>query len=324
MVKINLTKIRSYFLILTFLCFYHFTYLLNLNAQEIEVSAKVDSNNYLIGDWIRFRIDIKYKSGIKINYPTVLDSIQGLEIIERSPTLVKKQGDNVIETLHFTFTAFDTGVYVIPQLNFEYYIKNDSTKKLVSTSPIPIFVHNIGVDPTKDIKDIKPPLKVPISINEIIKYFLLVLLIIIVLFAAYYYKHRKEKNILEVFKTPKRPPHEIAIEALQALESERLWQRGEVKQYHSKITDIIRTYIEDRYQVKALESTTDEILEDLTSTKNLDEDIINKLREMLVRADLVKFAKAQPLADENEKSLQLAYEFVKDTIPVEQFEESAK
>ncbi|RCK72874.1 MAG: hypothetical protein IGBAC_0366 [Ignavibacteriae bacterium] len=321
MVEFNQMKFKSFLLI--FWVIINFAFFSNAYTQEIEVSAKVDSNNYLIGDWIRLKIEVKYKEGMKIIYPSVLDSIAGLELVERTPAMVDKKGNDITEKVIFTFTAFDSGMFVIPQLNFEYFTENDTTKHITSTSPIPIFVHKIGVDLTKDIKDIKPPLSVPISIYEILKYVLAILIIGVIVFASYYfYKHRKTKNILEVFKAPKRPPHEVALEALQALESENLWQRGEVKQYHSKITDIIRAYIEDRFQTKALESTTEEILNDLTSLNNLDKEIINKLKEILTRADLVKFAKAQPFADENERSLLLAYEFVRATIPVEQLEGS--
>lgn len=294
--------------------------IINLKSQELEVSVKVDSNKYLIGDWIKLYLDLKYKEGITVYYPAILDSIEGLELIERTPPKINKKGDILTESLILTFTAFDTGMYIIPQLNFSYSRKNDTIKYTTSTNPILIFVENIKVDPTKDIKDIKPPLSIPISFYEIAKYVLIVTIVLVLGFLGYYlYKNRKEKNVLNMFKTPKKPAHEVALEALRSLSAEHLWQRGEVKQYHSKLTDIIRIYIEDRFLTKALESTTDEILLDLDN-KEIDKLTITKLKELLTRADLVKFAKALPSADENERSLQLAFEFVKETIPVEQTE----
>lgn len=296
----------------------------NLNSQELEVTARVDSNKYLIGDWIKLYIDLKYKTGIKIHYPTILDSINGLELIERAQPTINKKGDLIRETLTFTFTAFDSGLFIIPQLNFIYSVENDTTKKISTTNPILIFVEKIKVDPEKDIKDIKPPFGIPISIFEILKYVLILIIVSALVFLGYYlYKNRKEKNILDVFKGPKRPPHEIALEALQTLAAEHLWQRGEVKLYHSKLTDIVRAYIEERFYSKALESTTDEIILDLDN-KEIDKTTISKLKELLTRADLVKFAKAQPTAEENERSLQLAFEFVNETILKEQTEDVQK
>lgn len=296
----------------------------NLNSQELEVSARVDSNKYLIGDWIKLYIDLKYKEGIKIQYPAILDSIEGLELIERTQPIISKKGNLVTESLTLTFTAFDSGLYVIPQLNFTYSSENDTIGKTTTTNPILIVVESIKVDPEKDIKDIKLPLGIPISIYEILKYVLFIIIAFALVLAGYYlYKNRKQKSILEVFKAPKRPAHEIALEALQALAAEHLWQRGEVKLFYSKLTDIIRAYIEDRFLTKALESTTDEILIDL-DTKEIDKLTISKLKELLTRADLVKFAKALPPADENERSLQLAFDFVKETIPQEQTEDVQK
>lgn len=315
------TKLRVLLSILLLLQFYPIYY---LKSQEVEVSVKVDSNKYLIGDWIKLYIELKYKEGTKITYPAVLDSIEGLELIERTQPVVNKSGDIIKENITFIFTAFDSGLYIIPQLNFLFTSRNDTVQKISSTSPIIITVEKIGVDPTKEIKDIKPPISIPISIYEILKYLLIITIAIALIFLIYYlYKNRKEKNILDVFKTPKRPAHEIALEQLQALAAEHLWQRGEVKLYHSKLTEIVRTYIEDRFETKALESTTEEILLDL-DTKDINKTSISKLRELLTRADLVKFAKAQPLADENEQSLHLAFQFVKETIPEEQTEEVQK
>lgn len=292
-----------------------------LFPQDFEVSARVDSNNYLIGDWIKLYINLKYNEGTQIEYPSILDSIPKLELIERTkPSIIKKDG-KVSENLIFIFTAFDSGTYIIPELIFKYQKKNDNIKYYKSTNPIPIFIHKIDVDPSQDIKDIKPPLSVPIFLKEILTYIGGFLLIILVSFIVYYlFKKKKKKEIWEVLKTPKRPAHEIALEALQSLESEKLWQRGEVKQYHSKLTEIIRTYIEDRFNTKALESTTEEIISDLRQIVKLDGELITMLQEMLTLADLVKFAKALPLPDENHKSLQYAYQFIRNTIPEQQKE----
>jgi hypothetical protein len=104
----------------------------------------------------------------------------------------------------------------------------------------------------------------------------------------------------------------VALERLRSLQSEQLWQRGKIKEYHSGVTDILRLYIEGRFGFAALESTSEEIL---TSgpIKSLPEDEREALREILTRADLVKFAKFQPVNEEHERSLRLAVSFVEST-----------
>ena len=134
----------------------------------------------------------------------------------------------------------------------------------------------------------------------------------LVLFEQMVQKRKRKVLPIEEF-VPKIPPHEIALEKLKKLEEEKLWQKGEVKLFHSNTTEIIREYIEQRFSIPALESTTDEILDNFKKV-DLNGELKNILREMLVLADLVKFAKAKPLPDENEKTLQWAYQFVRETI----------
>ena len=109
-----------------------------------------------------------------------------------------------------------------------------------------------------------------------------------------------------------RPAHEIALEQLSLLRHEELWQKGEIKSYQSRLTDIIREYIERRYNVLALESTTFEIIAFLKD-KNISTELKTKLREMLEVADLVKFAKAKPPENIHEKLMDDAVNFVKTT-----------
>ncbi len=293
-----------------------------LYAQGVHVSARVDSNNILIGDWLKLHIELEYPPDTKISYPAILDSLEGLELIERTQPAITKSENRIIEKTILTISAYDTGTFVIPALDFGYILKNDTSLHFASTSPIPIFVHGVGVDQAQDIKDIKPPLSVPITFAEILPYIIGVIAALLLGFMIYYViKKRQQKDIWKIFTEPKRPPHEIALDALRSLESEKLWQRGEVKLYHSKLTDVVRTYIEDRFSIKAMESTTDEILADFLHHSEFNGELQSLLKEMLTLADFVKFAKQQPLPNENDVSMKQAIEFVEKTIPKKSEEE---
>ncbi len=287
-----------------------------LVAQDVRVAARVDSNHILIGDWLKLYIELEYPPDTKISYPAIIDSLKGLDIIERSQPLIAKSENKIIEKTIFTISGYDTGTFVIPQLDFGYILKNDTTLYFASTFPIPIFIRGVGVDPSQEIKDIKPPLSVPITFAQILPYLIGVIATLLVGILLYYIiRKRQQKDIWKIFSEPKRPPHEIALDALRYLEAEKLWQRGEVKLYHSKLTDIVRTYIEDRFNIKAMESTTDEILADYSHHPEFNGELQSILREMLTLADFVKFAKQQPLPNENDVSMKQAFEFVEKTIP---------
>ena len=140
---------------------------------------------------------------------------------------------------------------------------------------------------------------------------------LLIIIAGYYsykkYKQKKlerpvEKKIIII------PPHVKALTALDNLESEQLWQKGFIKDYHSRITEIIRNYFEERFDLPAMELTTTETIQHLNSIKEK-EIILDITYNFLSNADLVKFAKFQPLESVNEEMMKQAKEIVQSTIP---------
>ena len=93
------------------------------------------------------------------------------------------------------------------------------------------------------------------------------------------------------------------------MEKEQLWQQGQVKTYYSRLTDIMREYIENRYDIQALELTTDEILEKIEKV-NVHDELLDKLKSMLQTADMVKFAKAKPAVEQHTGNMENAHKFV--------------
>lgn len=129
---------------------------------------------------------------------------------------------------------------------------------------------------------------------------LLLLLVIAAVFGYRYYKTHKSDAPVAEEKKEILPPHVVALAALDDLSAKKLWQQGQHKQFHTELTDILRNYIEDRYHVPALEKTSAEILEELVELTISQRSSYNNLKEVFEIADLVKFAKYEPLADENQ------------------------
>ena len=128
----------------------------------------------------------------------------------------------------------------------------------------------------------------------------------------------KKRNLPIIPDKPKVviPPHIEALENLRILKDEKLWQNGFEKEYHIRLSDIIRTYIEKRYGVTALEQTTDEIMRHTRTLESIDDVLRNKLKQILMLSDMVKFAKELPLPNENEMSIDHAFEFVNKTVKI--------
>ncbi|MFI5251815.1 MAG: hypothetical protein ACHQQQ_05200 [Bacteroidota bacterium] len=285
---------------------------IQLQAQNIEANARVDSNNIQIGDWLKLHLEVKHPAGISVHWPSIADSLQGIDVLSRDTIHTEKSGDDLIESTTLTITSFDSGTVIVPPLPFQYSSQGDTAKKVVETSPIPIFVHTVAVDTSKDIKDIKPPLGLSITLAELLPYIVGIIVIGGLSWLAYYIWKKKQRGEKIIPEAPRKPPHELALNELRSIESEHIWQRGMIKEYHTRLTDILRVYIEGRFGVMAMEMTTDEVMASLDSS-GLSKEMKNALKDILVRADFAKFAKFQPGPQENEESMKLAFNFVEGT-----------
>lgn len=289
------------------------------NAQQYRVEAKADTSAILIGEQVKVNIKIDYRrdlGSITIAFPTIYDTInEFVEIVSKSKidTVVPDKTDpyQVYQQQTIVLTSFDSGYYVIPP--FKFIVNNDT----VETEAFLLEVNTLEVDTAQGIFDIKQPISEPFSFIDWLKEnwwwmaAILVLAIAIVVLIRYL-KNRKPKEVVVEEVIPVIPCHVIALEKLEKLGQEKLWQNGKVKMYHSHISEILREYIEHRYQVNALEETTAEIMHGLR-LQQINQEMTNKLTQTLTLADLVKFAKEQPLPQENEQSIANAVAFVQTT-----------
>jgi hypothetical protein len=289
----------------------------NVNAQEAFVEARLDTNKILIGDQINLNISFSMPLDYRVIWPFFQDTLtRNLEIISQTPVdTMKSESDNLVNMIQsITITSFDSGRYYIPPIRVQYQPIDDTSFSEVSSIPLWLEVQTMEVDTTKAIKAIKPPLKAPFSIREILPWILMSLAaIIITLIIVYVITRIKRKQpVFAIRPKPALPPDIIAIDGLQKLKAKKLWQAGKVKDYYTELTDILRKYIEDRLDVQAIEMTTDEIIDGLKGT-DIDNSSINKLFETLFLADLVKFAKEKPMPLDNEKCMNNGVDFINET-----------
>ncbi len=284
-------------------------------AQNISVSATTDTTKYKVGDYIKYSLELKYDPNIKIELPPVKDSVKVLDFIEQLPTDSSQTGSKIVKRYRFIFSKYDSSQVTIPSLKIAYTVGGDTTKKFLATNPVTILITTIQVNPNQDIKDIKEPMKLPLNWLVII---LIVLLAIALIVATYYaYKYYRKKRSVKENAAPEIiiQPYEIALDELHALDEKKLWQQGFIKQYHSEITGIVRKYFEHRFNFRALEMTSAEILAVLSYIQD-GKKVENIAEDFFSNADLVKFAKFEPMPKVNEEMMQQAFEIVNATIPV--------
>jgi hypothetical protein len=284
---------------------------ITINAQEVKVSANLDTNQIKIGNQAHISLKATAPKGVKVVFPQPKDTIiEKIEIVSVGKTDTMQSGNLYTYKQDLVITSFDSGFYAIPP--FKFQLKGDSSRSF-ETEALLFIVQTIPVDTTLAIKTIKAPLDPVWSIFEIQNEILIGLSIVLIIISLVFFLKRKKKvDQFQEAITPSRPAHEIAIEALNELKGQKLWQQGRVKEYHIIISDTVRTYIEQRYAVGAMEMTSEEILRSLRLIIN-DVNLKNKLSSILILSDMVKFAKELPLPNENELSWEHAIEFVKQT-----------
>lgn len=277
-------------------CFLYILFLISsvIFAQDKKVKAQVETSNIRIGEQFNYRISIKEIDNVIL--PKL--ELKGLEIIDSAK--VDTLENMLIQK--YVITGFDSGSYYIPQQ--QVFIKNQA----YLTDSLLINVATVEVDTTKvkkyPIKSIK---KEPYVFDDFKIYiYLLLAALAIIGFWIYWFVIRKRKMEEDTPTYRILAPYEEAMFKLNELDEKLLWQNNKVKQYYSELTEIIRNYIERELKVPALEKTSDEIIEVLKDFNDADsinttKENIEKLKELFREADLVKFAKSKPLANEIEE-----------------------
>ncbi len=278
-----------------------------IKAQNVTVSAKLDTNQFLIGDQVGLELEVKQPIKEFVGIPNFEQDLNSeLEVVGQSEndTTLLESGQYIIKK-RITITAFDSGYYAVPSIPFLYY--SDTLR----SDTILFKVNSLPVDTAKAIKDIKMPYEAPLSFSEVYPWVGGGLLLAFVIFIIIYIikKIRRKEPIIKRFK-PKEPAHVIAYRSLEKLKSEKLWQHEKIKVYYTVLTDILRLYLWNRYAIRTLERTSEEILESLKVSDFKDDEAFETLKGIFQLSDLVKFAKYKPIADQHEKCIAGAFNFV--------------
>lgn len=285
--------------------------------DDILIKLSLDRDSILVGDQVDMTLQVSYSKSILFSFPALGDTLmQGVEIVKTSKvdTLRNKKGeDRVNVQRRYTLTSFDGNViYTLPKITLT--LNRGEAVDTFASNELTLKVALPPMDSTFTPHDIKPPVEYPITMVEAAPYVGGgILLLALVAFAVYYFSRRSANRPLFFKPKPREPAHIIALRALEKLKGEQLWQQGRVKEFHTKISEIIRVYIEDRYSIQAMEQTSEEILRDFELSNLCSKEHLDTLREVFYTSDLVKFAKFVPPPDENESCYQLTQQFVEKT-----------
>jgi len=290
------------------------TFFTHLAAQNITVTARIDSSTMWIGSQTKLSFEISQQPKQKVITPVFNDTIVGgLELVEpMKADTVKSPDGHLLVKQNYTVTSFNDSLIYIPPYPF---VANGDTvwSKSLSLKVVQPFVIDTTSSKIADIKSVFTPKFYWRGLLEKGAIGLAIILLIIALVIII--RRFIQKKPVFAPSTPEviLPPYEVAISKLNAIKQQKPWQQNRTKEYHTELTDVIREYIERTFDIPSLEMTSEEIVQHLNHLKFESKSAYYALLQLLQLADLVKFAKWNPATDEHELSLSNAYLFVEET-----------
>lgn len=281
-------------------------------AQSVTVDATIDSLQIMIGEQATIQLQVSLDAKQKAVFPHFTDSlIKGIEVLEvaKPDTQFLNNNQRLLITQKYIITSFDSALYYIPPFSIMVGKQVYKSKSLALKvySPKVDLAHPDQFFPQKGV------MNPPFMWSDWAGVIFLSILAIPLMFLIIYFivRYRDNKPIIKHIKIePKLPPHQLAMKEIERIKTEKVWQKGRSKEYYTELTDTLRTYIQDRFGFNAMEMTSSEIIDKLMEVEAKD---IRDLKELFLTADLVKFAKHDPMMNENDSNLLNAIAFINDT-----------
>ncbi len=282
---------------------------------QVTVDISIDSLELFVGKQAHITLGVSYPAEKKLQMPLLAEGdtlVSGVEVVTTSPADTQRihDGARLFVSQIYTITSFDSAFYYLPPMKV---LVGDSAfeSKSLALRVLPVPVDTLNVAEFFGPKDIVNP---PFAWEDWsrICWMSILLLLLTALWCYLYVRNRDNKPVIRIVKrVPKIPAHKLAMEEIDRIKSERKWASEDSKEYYTMLTDALRTYIQNRYGFNAKEMISSEIIERLM--QNSDQTALDELRELFTTADLVKFAKYSTQANENDRNLLSAIDFINQT-----------
>jgi len=277
---------------------------------QATLTTDIDTTLVTVGDRLTLEVTVEHPTDAAVAWPDSV-RVDPFEVVDAAVAPTRTGDDTAVSSATFSLTAFELGELELPSLQVTV-LHADGREETLETDRYGIEVVSVGVDDSGDIREIRGPLAIPLGTLRLLAWALLLMLAGAASYALYRRFRSTDDDVELPSGPPPRPPHEVALEALERLEASGLLLEGRVKEYHIRVSEILRRYVEDRFRVPALEMTTWEVLGGLQAA-GVDDELRRDLRRFLDQCDRVKFAKASPGREASEAVLRLGREIVRRT-----------
>lgn len=303
-------KIAVFFLILMMLSPLAFA---DNGGVPLELSAESQEDEIYVGDIIKVNVTARNRTGYEILFPEVLGDTGEFTFVKSVP--IEEGWGSKGPGRVYMMSIYTTGTHVMPPIEVMYRETEKDEWQFAQSPQVPLEIRSLLAGDYTDIKDLKG-LE---GYGGGVPWFLIAILPAAAACAAgrYFWNRWKEEKLAAAAPLP---AHEIAYRELRQLKNRDLPGHGRVKEYYSVLSDIVRHYLENRFLYKAPEMTTEEFLESIRRSVDLETEHKELLKDFLSHCDLVKFAKYGPTPIEMLDSYNAAERLV-DQTKVEEFDE---
>jgi hypothetical protein len=281
-------------------------------SGPLTVHLRLDRSTITIAETVQLELEATTEPGYEVQMPKVDKVLENFGILDWDNLGDKLDQDNKLaRTYRYRLEPFLSGTYEIPAFTFVFHDVNDvETKHELSTESVEVEVTSLLGEQRENlvIADIEGPVEIP---QKASRWWAWVLILAAAAAAGIYLWRRRTRKVklIRIFK----PAHEIAYARLKALIDDDLVNAGGIKEFYERLSSILRHYIEDRYDLRAPERTTEEFLTELRHTEVLSPDNKKHLGDFLTHCDLVKFARHSPTKEQIQKTFDLAKNFIERT-----------
>jgi len=278
----------------------------------VTVHASVDRSRITIGDPIRYTVEVSAAADTEVIIPVLSGRLGDFSISDFGELPTRKENGRVTVARWYTLTTFETGDHLIPAPQVQYRTPGEGLRDAEGNEVL-IGITSLLAEAkdASDIRDIKPPEEVPFDWRPYGLAAAAVVLVALLGMGFYYLLNRPRRQRV----LPPRPPHEVALAALNKLRARHLIEEGKFENYYVELSWIVRRYLEDRFHLRAPEMTTEEFLSAVASDGRLIPQHRRLLADFLSQADLVKFARHLPTLKDSEAAYAAARRFVEETRP---------
>lgn len=285
----------------------------------VTAEASLTQQSLSVGDQIGLRIRVTHPADTPIAFPPLSDKLGPLEVVSSKPLPVTRFLDgSQISVMEYTITGFLPGSYAIPPITVTYTTSTGQRESVATSQALGVqIVSLLDAQPNLQFQDIKPPLGIPqapISYAPTIAQYVLVVgvLALALLLARRWPRKRLVLGLPRVAVTP----DAAARGELTRIAGLGLLEQEAYTTYYSLISSCIRRYLDERYGIYAIGSTTQELRQSMDE-RGMDRWHVRIVSGLLEECDAAKWAHYEPLSARGDRAMTIAFEIVSLTLPTE-------